>query len=58
MAQWVRVIAAKPGDLTLIPRTYMVKGEKKKSHKLSFDLHTYAMAWTHGLVCVVVGTHL
>lgn len=29
MAQWVKVIAAKPDDLTLIPRTHEVKGEKE-----------------------------
>ena len=29
MAQWVKVIAAKPDDLTLILRIHMVKGEKE-----------------------------
>jgi hypothetical protein len=27
MAQWVKVLVAKPEDLSLIPKTHMVEGE-------------------------------
>lgn len=39
MAELVKVLAAKAGNLSSIPRTQMVKGE----NKLSLDLHTYAV---------------
>lgn len=29
MAQWVRVLATMPNDLSLIPVTHMVEGENK-----------------------------
>lgn len=39
MAQWVKALAAKPGDLSSNPKTHMVKGEN--SSKSSSDLHIY-----------------
>jgi hypothetical protein len=29
MSQWILMLAVRPGNLTLIPRTYMVKGETR-----------------------------
>lgn len=29
VAQWIGVLAAKPDDLRLIPKTHMVEGEKQ-----------------------------
>lgn len=37
MAWLVKVPAAKPGDLSLIPETYMVEGGKKTTLRLSSD---------------------
>lgn len=28
MIQWIKALATRPGDLSLIPETYMVEGEK------------------------------
>lgn len=43
MAQHVKVPAAKPANLSFIPRTHMVEGEKQLP-KLSSDLHTCTVA--------------
>jgi hypothetical protein len=39
MAQWVKVLASKPKDLSLIPETHMVEREPH-SDGCPFDLHT------------------
>lgn len=39
LAQWIKVLAANPEDLSPVPRTYI---ERIDSCKLSFDLHMYA----------------
>lgn len=44
MAQWTKVLAAKPDDLSLVSRIHTVKGEKADSHKLSSDLYKYPVA--------------
>lgn len=40
--QWIKVTAAKPGDLGSILRTHMVEGE---NHSLSPGLHMHARAY-------------
>jgi hypothetical protein len=47
MAQWVKVLATKPEDPSLIARTQTVNGEKSRGQTLSSDSHTYAMAHMH-----------
>lgn len=42
IAQWVKVLAVEPDDLSSIPGTHMVK-ERSSSPKLSSDLHTGAV---------------
>ena len=42
MAQWVKVLAAKPNYLSSIPRTYMVEGVNQFP-QLPSDLHIQAM---------------
>jgi hypothetical protein len=44
MAQWVKILAARPNDLCSIPRTLMLDGTAN-SHRLSSDLHGYAVAY-------------
>jgi hypothetical protein len=41
MAQWVKLLAAKPNNLSSIPGTYM--GERTNSFKLSSGLHLYTV---------------
>lgn len=41
MALWVKAFAAKPDELSWIPRTPLLEGEN--SLKLSSDLHVYAV---------------
>ncbi|EGW10290.1 hypothetical protein I79_010644 [Cricetulus griseus] len=43
MAQWIKVIAAKPGELSLIPRTH-IGGGGNQLHKLSSDFHSSTIA--------------
>lgn len=38
MAQWVKALSAKPDDLRLIPRTYVVEYS---------DIHRYTVTHTH-----------
>lgn len=45
MAQWVKVFAAKPDDLSLIPRTHRVEGQN--SPKLSSDYNRWDMPPIH-----------
>lgn len=43
VAQWVKVIAAKPGDLSLVRRTHMME-----ENQFPFsDLHMHTHAHTH-----------
>jgi hypothetical protein len=47
MAQWVKVLATKPDDLSSIPGTHMTE-EEKWLQKLSSDLYKHIMrARTH-----------
>lgn len=41
MAQWIKEIATKPGDLSSIPEMHMIKVEKFSSN---FYIHTYRYA--------------
>jgi hypothetical protein len=45
MAQWVKVLAAKPDYLSLLPRTQMV--ERIGSSKLTSDLHMHVHVRAH-----------
>jgi hypothetical protein len=49
MTQQVKVLAAKPEDLSSIPETHTMEGEKQHL-KVSSDLHTYIMAQAHPLL--------
>lgn len=43
LAQWVKVPAARPDDLSSVPRTHMVDGEKVPSdHHMSTMVHICA----------------
>lgn len=44
MAPWVKVLATKPEDPSLIVRNQTVNGEKSGEQTLSSDCHAYAMA--------------
>lgn len=46
MAQWVRVLVTKPGDLNLIPRPHVVK-DRTNFYKLSFNLQMCAITYVH-----------
>lgn len=52
MAQWGKELAAKPEDLRLIPRTYMVEREERPSCKLFSGFYTQIQ---HGLY---IRTHM
>lgn len=52
MVQGVKVLAPKPDNLSLIPRTYTVEGEKTDFHKVSSNLYLWTVA--HDVHC---GTH-
>ena len=45
MAQWVKVLAAKPDYLSLLPRTQMV--ERIGSPKLTSDFHMHVHVGVH-----------
>lgn len=46
MAEWVCVLHARPGNLSLIPGAHMVEGGTDLC-KLSSDFHTGAVAYGH-----------
>ena len=41
MAQWMRVLTTKPGNLSSIPRTHMVEGENRLLQVVLWSSHTY-----------------
>lgn len=45
MAQWLKVLATKPEDLSLSPQTCTVEGENN-CLRLSIDPHTYPSIYT------------
>lgn len=47
IAQWEKELAAKPEDLGLSPRTYMVEGEERPSCKLFSDIYTHTSGLVH-----------
>lgn len=51
MAQQIKVLIAKPDELSLIPKTHIME-ERTNYHRLSPDLHIHAKACV--CVCVVV----
>jgi hypothetical protein len=44
MTHWVKALAVKSDDLSLLPRTHIVEEENTICCKLSLDLHMYVMA--------------
>lgn len=57
MIQQVTVLAAGPEDLSSIPGTQDGQKERTNSYKLSSDLHTYIVTWTHTCVYIYTYTH-
>lgn len=46
MAPWIKALATKPDNSSLIPGTHKVE-ERTDFYKLSSDLHMYIMLHTH-----------
>lgn len=44
MAQYVKAITGKPGNLSLIPRTHIVEEEASRFYEVVLDLHMCTLA--------------
>lgn len=53
MTQWVKALATKPDDLSLIHRTFMVEGERAYT-----NIHTYTHSDTHMYVLTLTCAQL
>lgn len=56
MAQQVKTLAAKPGNQISLPETNVIERELTP-HKLSYDLHTFAMLHKYRYIRVHTHTH-